>query len=350
MQEGARVIEFRSGDIFQDEVEALVNTVNCEAVMGRGIALQFKKKFPGNFKAYAAACSRGEVRPGRMFVYPTEQLVSPKYIINFPTKRQWRNKSKIEDIEVGLRDLVALIIQNDIHSIAIPPLGSGLGGLDWSDVKKRIESALEQLSDVHVVVYEPNGAPKSDAMAVVDKVPKMTPGRAALIELISSYLNGHLDPFISLLEIHKLMYFLQEGGEPLRLHYVQGPYGPYAENLRHTLNAIEGHLINGYADGGDAPDKLIELKDGSIRRAKEFLATSTDTSIRVDKVTELLDGFESPTGVELLATVHWVMKYEMTSTLEDTVASVYRWNERKRQFSEYQISLARDRLMQKGWI
>ncbi len=344
------MIEFRSGDIFQDKVEALVNTVNCEGVMGRGIALQFKKKFPDNFRAYAAACSRGEVRPGRMFVYPTEQLLSPKYIINFPTKRQWRNKSKIEDIEVGLHALVDLIIQTDIHSIAIPPLGSGLGGLDWSDVKKRIESALKPLSDVHVVVYEPNGAPKSDVLVKVDKVPKMTPGRAALIELISSYRDGHLDPFISLLEIHKLMYFLQEGGEPLRLHYVKGPYGPYAENLRHTLNAIEGHLINGYADGGDAPDKLIELKDGAATRAKEYLANNDDTYMRVDKVTKLMDGFESPIGVELLATVHWVVKYEAASTLKDTIAAVHRWNQRKRQYSEHQISVARDRLTQKAWI
>ncbi|MDA8026525.1 MAG: macro domain-containing protein [Actinomycetota bacterium] len=344
------MIEFRSGDIFHDAFEALVNTVNCEGVMGRGIALQFKKKFPDNFKAYAAACSRGEVCPGRMFVYTTEQIIFPKYIVNFPTKRQWRNKSKMVDIEVGLRALVDFIVQSGIHSIAIPPLGSGLGGLEWSDVKKQIESALVQLTDVHIVVFEPNGAPQSEAMARIERVPKMTLGRAALIELISSYLKGHLDPFISLLEIHKIMYFLQESGEQLRLQFVKGTYGPYAENLRHTLNAIEGHMINGYADGGDTPAKLIELKEGAISEAQDFLANSNDTYLRVNRVTELLDGFESPMGVELLATVHWVVKYESTSTLGDTIVGVHGWNERKRQFSEYQIAVAREHLERSGWI
>src|SRR5207249_10152861 len=137
------MIEFRSGDILKSEAEALVNTVNCVGVMGRGIALQFKNAFPENFKAYAAACKRGEMQPGRMFVFETGQLTPPRYIINFPTKRHWRGKSRIEDIDAGLKAPVAEIRARRLRSIALPPLGSGLGGLDWlADVLPRLEAAL----------------------------------------------------------------------------------------------------------------------------------------------------------------------------------------------------------------
>jgi O-acetyl-ADP-ribose deacetylase (regulator of RNase III) len=185
--------------------------------MGRGIALQFKNAYPDNFKAYAAACKRDEVQPGRMFLYETGQLTPPRYIVNFPTKRHWRGKSRIEDIEAGLASLVEVIRAKGIRSISIPPLGSGLGGLDWAEVRPRIEAALSTLADVDVFVYEPKGAPASDAMAHRREVPTMTPGRAALVGLVHRYLGGLLDPFAILLEVHKLMYFMQAAGEPLRL-------------------------------------------------------------------------------------------------------------------------------------
>src|SRR5438093_4557083 len=212
------MIEFRSGDILKSEAEALVNTVNCVGVMGRGIALQFKNAFPENFKAYAAACKRGEVQPGRMFVFGTGQLTPPRYIINFPTKRHWRGKSRIEDIEAGLTALAEVIRDKRIRSIALPPLGSGLGGLEWSKVQSCIEAALRPLDDVQIHVYEPKGAPVTDRMAHRRQVPKMTAGRAALVELMHRYLAGLLDPFVSLLEVHKLMYFLHEYGVQLRLY------------------------------------------------------------------------------------------------------------------------------------
>src|ERR1035438_6237373 len=130
------MIEFRSGDILKDESDALVNTVNCVGVMGRGIALQFKDAYPDNFKVYEAACKRGEVQPGRMLVFETGKLTPPRFIINFPTKRHWRGRSRIEDIENGLGALVKEIRARGIRSIAIPPLGSGLGGLDWNSVRR----------------------------------------------------------------------------------------------------------------------------------------------------------------------------------------------------------------------
>src|SRR5262249_33222639 len=154
----------------------LVNTVNSVGVMGRGVALQFKRAYPANFKAYAAACEREEVRPGRMFVFDTGELTNPRYIINFPTKVHWRGKSRIEDIEAGLEALVAEIKARDIASIAIPPLGSGLGGLDWAEVKPLIDRAMAELPDVDVEVYEPVGAPATVSVAL--EKTRMTSGRA----------------------------------------------------------------------------------------------------------------------------------------------------------------------------
>jgi O-acetyl-ADP-ribose deacetylase (regulator of RNase III) len=132
------VIRYMTGDILRADADALVNTVNCVGIMGRGVALQFKNRFPLNFKAYKVACDRKEVQPGRMFVFETGTLTSPRYIINFPTKRHWKGKSRMEDVEVGLVALVNEIKTRKIRSIAIPPLGAGLGGLNWPEVRTRI--------------------------------------------------------------------------------------------------------------------------------------------------------------------------------------------------------------------
>lgn len=156
------MIVYKTGDLLAENAETLINTVNCVGVMGRGIALQFKKKFPENFKAYAAACKRGEVRPGRMFVFDMGGIANPRYIINFPTKRHWRNESRLEDIDSGLQALVNEIKERSIRSIAIPPLGSGLGGLDWTEVKRRIEQTLDKM-DVHITVFEPLEAPANES-------------------------------------------------------------------------------------------------------------------------------------------------------------------------------------------
>jgi len=344
------MIEYTSGDILKDNADALVNTVNCVGVMGRGIALQFKKAFPKNFKEYEEACKQGIVQPGRMFVHETGKMMSPRYIINFPAKRHWRGKSKIEDIEAGLKALVETVREHDIRSIAVPPLGSGLGGLEWEQVRDLIEKAMGPLADVRVIVYEPTGAPSNEKMVHSREVPKMTPGRAALVELIRLYLNGLLDPMVSLLEVHKLMYFMQETGEPLKLKYSKAKYGPYAENLRHVLNSIEGHLISGYADGGDAPDKQLQLVPGAAEDAAEFLRHNTDTRARLDKVAELVEGFESPYGLELLSTAHWVIHKEGARSLDDVEKKIYAWSERKQQFTKRQVSIAVDVLKQKGWV
>jgi hypothetical protein len=178
----------------------------------------------------------------------------------------------------------------------------------------------------------------------------MTPGWAALVGLMYRYLGGLMDPFVTLLEVHKLMYFLQEAGEPLRLRYVQGPYGPYAENLSHVLTRIEGHLVSGYADGGDDPEKQLELVPGAVEEAKRYLRDHPDTRARFDRVADLIDGFETPFGLELLSTVHWVIRHLGAWTPEAVVAATHAWNERKRRFSPRQIRLALDVLQSNGWL
>ncbi len=344
------MIEFKTGNILTEDAEALVNTVNCVGFMGRGIALQFKKAFPDNFKSYSAACKREEVRPGQMFVFQTGQLTNPHHIINFPTKRHWKGKSRMEDIDSGLMALAEEIRSRNIQSIAIPPLGSGLGGLDWFEVRPRIEKMLQQFNNLRAIVYEPDDSLADTKVNRSTDVPAMTAGKAVLISLIDRYIRGLLDPFITLLEVHKLMYFMQIAGEPLQLHYKKAIYGPYAENLRHVLNAIEGHLVSGYADGGDDPDKQLNLVPGALEDANEFLQDQEQTRERFERVSELVEGFESSFGLELLSTVHWVISQEAAESLEDVVKRTYAWNDRKKQFSRRQIELVINVLARKGWI
>jgi len=340
-------INFRTGDILKADAEAIVNTVNCVGVMGRGIALQFKKAFPANFRAYALACDNGEVQPGKMFIYDTGSFTNPRFIINFPTKRHWKGKSRIEDIDSGLAALARNISERGIKSVAIPPLGAGLGGLEWNDVRPRIEAALRDLPDLEVLIYEPKGAPE---VVKSRDVPNMTPGRAALVVLMNRYLKGLMDPFVTLIEVQKLMYFMQEAGQPLRLNYIKHHYGPYATNLSHVLNKVEGHFVAGYRDGGDQPDKELTIVPGAVAEAEATLKHEGKTHAHFSNVANLVNGFETPYGLELLATVHWVATREGADTAENAFAGVREWNDRKKVFTERQVAIAFERLKSKGWL
>jgi O-acetyl-ADP-ribose deacetylase (regulator of RNase III) len=152
------MLELVTGNLLEAETEALVNTVNTEGVMGKGIALQFKKKYPDMSEAYQRACKDGLVQPGRMHVYERREMTNPRYIINFPTKRNWRSPSRIEDIKTGLTALVEEIRKRNIKSIALPPLGCGNCGLDRSEVFPAIRNAMADLTDVRLLVYPPAGA------------------------------------------------------------------------------------------------------------------------------------------------------------------------------------------------
>lgn len=344
------MIRSAKGDLLSAGVEALVNTVNTVGVMGKGIALQFKQAFPKNFVAYEAACKRGEVALGKMFVFSTGTLHNPRFIINFPTKRHWKGKSKIEDIECGLKDLIAIVKRERIRSIAVPPLGCGNGGLDWERVRPLIEQAFSAAPEVEVELFEPAGAPKAEEMKVATKRPEMTPGRAAILGLLSRYvLPGYR---LTLLEIQKLAYFLQEAGQPLKLAFKKQRYGPYAENLHFVLQRMEGHFVRGYGDR--SRDVSLSFFPEAIREAEAFLKSDAETLGRFERVAHLIEGYETPYGMELLSTVHWVAAHERSDaepSPEVTIAAVMAWNEHKRRvFTPERILAAWNRLEEKGWL
>lgn len=200
------MIEPAQGNLLEADTEALVNTVNCVGQMGFGLALQFKQAFPANYKVYADACQRGEVVPGRMFIHDHGGIVNPRYIINFPTKRHWRGQSRLEDVADGLKALVEDVRRLGIRSIALPPLGCGLGGLDWRVVRPMIEQAFAALPDVRVLLFAPTGTPEAKAMPIRTERPKLTQARALFLKLMGDY--RPLDGGLTLLEIQKLAYFL----------------------------------------------------------------------------------------------------------------------------------------------
>jgi len=344
------MIDYKSGNILEANTEALVNTVNCVGVMGRGIALQFRNAFPDNYRAYKAACDRREVISGRMFVFDLNRFENPKLIINFPTKRHWKAKSRMDDIKSGLQDLVRVLREYGVNSVAIPPLGCGLGGLNWREVRSMLESALAAVPNLSAHIYPPEGAPKAGEMVIRTHAPKMTLGRAALLALMGRYLRSLMDDSISLLEIHKLMYFLQESGQILNLKYAKGTYGPYAENLRHVLKDMEGHYTIGFGDGADVPDKQIEAKGDSIEKGAAFLKMDRATQSRFERVGKLISGFETPFGMELLATVHWVASRENARALADGVRLTHAWGARKSMFTADHIRIAWERLQSEEWL
>jgi O-acetyl-ADP-ribose deacetylase (regulator of RNase III) len=348
------MFEAAKGNLLNAPVEALVNTVNTEGVMGKGIALQFKQAYPQMFRAYQNACEMGSVKLGKVHVYDMGGLVGgPRWIINFPTKGHWRSRSRIVDIEAGLQDLVDTIKRLNIHSIAIPPLGCGHGGLDWADIRPLIESKLSVLPDVKILIFAPGETPAAVNMPNRTERPKMTIGQAALIALMDRYLKGMLDPFVSLLEIHKLMYFLQAAGQPLRLRYEAKEFGPYAANLRQVLIRLESHYTQGYGDGQDSPFKPIELLDGAVEEAQAFLQGDEQTRRHMDRVVDLIKGYEDPVGLELLSSVHWVMSNNPETKLsaEAATRAVHNWNARKRQtLKQEQLAKAWKHLLDKGWV
>lgn len=344
------MIHHATGNLLQADVEALVNTVNCDGFMGKGIALQFKQAWPGNFDAYAKACLAEQVRPGQMFIWETGRMVNPRYIINFPTKRHWRGKSRITDIQDGLHALVADVQRLGIKSIAVPPLGCGNGGLDWSEVRPLIESAFEELPDVNVQMFSPLGAPAAKAMPVNTLKPAMTISRALFVRAMHQYET--LSYRLTLLEIQKLMYFLQEAGEPLKLRFQAGLYGPYATNLNKVLERMEGHLIRGYGDS-QKPDTEIELLPDAVKEADLFLRDHPIPRERISKVSDLIQGFETPYGMELLSSVHWVCTHQepRATTPEKAIELVHGWNERKQKmFRAEHICAAYQRLCELAWI
>lgn len=342
------MINFKSGNIITDDSEAIVNTVNCVGVMGKGLALQFKKAFPENFIEYKKACDRKEVKIGKVFVTQYGDMIENKFIINFPTKEHWKGKSKYEYIESGLSDLARKISELGISSIAIPPLGAGLGGLDWEVVKKMVIRQLGSLSEVNVSLYEPIGNPDSQDIVIKTKKPNMTKGRALLLKLLSIYSSKGYE--CTKLEAQKLAYFLQEAGVDLKLRYEAHNFGPYADNLNHVLSHIDGHFIKGFGDR--VSRSKITIINNSLEEAESFLSDYPENESAISQVEKLIKGYETPLSMEVLSTVHWVIKHEgyCSDDFESIKSFIYQWNEHKASIKEKYLKKALSRLERYSWV
>lgn len=341
------------GNLLTAEAEALVNTVNTVGVMGKGIALQFKRAYPANYTAYRSACSAQAVETGRMFVFDSGRIGCRRYVINFPTKGHWRANSKLSDIRNGLVDLVRVVRERQIESVAVPALGCGNGGLAWDEVRPLIEQAFADLPDVKVLLFPPEGAPDPAEMPVATEKPPLTPGRATLLTAIERYLERAeaLEPRdgVTTLEIQKIAYFLQVLGEPLRLSFTRGRYGPYADSLNHVLDLLEGHYLIGFGDRSARTEELrpIHLVVGTTEAVSAWLGShGAPSSDAVTRLIELVDGFAAPYSLELLATVHYAARATpATSEIDELIRRVQAWNGRKaRLFTSDHIRAAHRRL------
>ena len=351
------MIRYTQGNLLEAPTEAVVNTVNEVGVMGKGIALMFKEAFPENAEAYVEACKNREVRVGRMFVTENRQVIHPRWIINFPTKKHWRGHSRIEWIQAGLKDLERVIEEKTIHSIALPPLGCGNGGLDWGDVREEIEAALAGIPELEVVVYEPTRAYQNVSKRT--GLDKLTPARALISELIRRYSVLGLE--CTNLEVQKLAWFLQRSilslglKDQLDLRFTANKYGPYAERLRHLLNALDGsylHCDKRLSDAG--PFDLIWFDDSRRAKVEEYLRSEKARQYlpALEATGKLIDGFESPLGMELLSTVDWLVSQEhRRPELSSVKEGLSNWTggessaRRKQQlFDDRLLQLALDRL------
>ena len=276
-----------------------------------------------------------------MLIHQTGSFINPKFIVNFPTKRHWKGKSQYDDIENGLKTLAENIQSMGIKSIAIHPLGCGV---EWQNVKTMIEQTLSNLPEVTVVLYEPKGAPAAKDMLNRTEKPKLTVAIALFIKLIHQY--SQYAYRLTLLEIQKLAYFLQEAGQPLKLNYIKHLYGPYAHNLNKVLELLEGHYITSYGDT-QKPDVEIQLLPGAVEDADAFLAEHKVEKNRLEKVESIVDGFETTYGMELLSSIHWVLKYDQVENTEAAVINALKmWNKRKSNlFLDKHIKVAYERLL-----
>lgn len=324
------MMRYTQGNLLDAQTEAVVNTVNTVGIMGKGVALMFKEAFPENFEAYASACARGEIRVGQMFVTANHELTGPRWIVNFPTKQHWRHPTKQEWVREGLVDLRRFILEKGVRSIALPPLGCGNGGLEWTVVRPMIESALGDLREVEVIAYEPTDRYQNQAKR--SGVDTLTPARALVAELIRRYWLLGIE--CTLLEIQKLAWFLQRRIEqlaledPLRLRFQADKYGPYADGLRHLLDALDGSYLRCEKRISDAsPLDTIAFNESKREELRVYLAEGGGQAYvaALNDTEKVIDGFQTPLGMELLATVDWLLVRGCAPTLADIKTALRAW-------------------------
>ena len=295
------MMTFTQGNLLDASVEALVNTVNTVGVMGKGIALMFKEAFPANFRAYEEACEQKQVKIGKMFVTENRTFSGPRWIINFPTKKHWRQPSKLEWITDGLVDLRRVIEEHQIHSIALPPLGAGNGGLEWSEVRPEVERILGDLDGVDILVFEPTA--KYQNVAKRTGVEQLTPARALMAEIIRRYWVLGIE--CTYLEVQKLGWFLERTihtlgiDDPLNFQFAADKYGPFSDRLRHMLNALDGtylHCDKRLSDAG--PSDTIWFDEDRRKHLDLFLQQEASQPLRkvLDLTAKRIDAFRVTAG------------------------------------------------------
>ncbi|MPQ76661.1 macro domain-containing protein [Hydrogenovibrio sp. JE_KL2] len=348
---------FKKGDLFESHDEAIVNTVNCVGVMGKGIALQYKNLFPENYVEYKKQCSLNSVVPGKMFVYEykTEDLFSkgkPKFIINFPTKDHWRAKSRVEYVEKGLDDLIFVIKEKNIKSISMPAIGCGNGGLDWSNVKEIVSEKLASLDNVIIHVYEPKDYFEPEYLGQ-DNI--WTVPRAILVRLFGQ-LQESFGGRITHLSMQKIVYFLQEFGVDYKVSFSESDFGPYSEELKmHFMTLNLKKYLKGFDEQREqGKTRSIEISAHSFAEAGEFLDSSEEykTSVElIEKIENLIAGFESPLGMELISTVHLCAKKIQSDDVNSIYECIEKWSPKKlERFSFSNIEIATQRLHKLGCI
>lgn len=323
------MIKYLTGDMLDSTAQALVNTVNTVGVMGKGIALQFKNQFPNNYKIYKEACKDKKLKIGDLLVTEGESLLSgKKIIINFPTKTHWRYPSEYEYIEKGLTALVNVIQERKIQSIAIPPLGSGNGGLDWTRVRTMIENQLQGV-DCTIYLYEPTHAIKE---TLKQERVKLTPARAMMLSVLYDLVrNGE---FVSEFAAEKVAYFLQRFGakDSFKLEFKPNFYGPYSGKVRHVLYHLNGSYVMGYSAKDKKPFEELSLIMDAEKEVNAFLESVDNQQYKevVSKTKKFLSGYYSPFGLELLSTIDFI-KSEMGKEKEDEILNeLESWSDRKR--------------------
>jgi len=321
------MIKFVTGNIFESKAEALVNTVNTQGVMGKGIALQFKRAFPNNFKAYEEACKNNKIQIGNLFIYKDRNVeTGEKLIVNFPTKQSWRKPSEYSFIEFGLDDLLKVIKENHIKSIAIPPLGAGNGGLEWERVKKIIVEKLGPL-DISITVFEPTREIKEKLKK--ERV-KLTDARALLLYVLYDLVkNGE---YVSEFSSEKVCYFLQRFGAKkyFKLEFTRHFYGPYSGKVRHVLNILNGSFIMGYSDMNKKPFEPITLIEDGYQDVKKHVEDNEALLLIANKTINFLNGFYSDFALELLSSVDFIAKEERSVDPDIINEKLNSWNDRKR--------------------
>ena len=336
------MFNYTVGNILQADCQALINTVNTVGVMGKGIALAFKKSFPANYKEYRIAFEAGELEVGKVLVHKTGQI-TPQFVINFPTKEHWRQRSKIEYVETGLDDLVSVIKEYEIKSLAIPPLGCGNGGLKWEVVRPLIEEKLGQLSkSIQIIIYEPGFADQK--LRATKSISTLNPTRAIYLTLLRQY--ELLGEQLSTLAVQKLAYLLQRSGEDLKLKFEKGYYGPYAPNLNKMIEAFKPHFLS-YDGDLSKPQTHLRLNDDKLEQVQYFVQTelTSDQNSRLAQMQAFIEGFESGFGLELLATVTFALDACPSCSKEEITSEIQNWTSRKRELmTPYLISVSYDRV------